>query len=546
MKGDDDMKVSDFIQFDILKDGQILAGQNGLNNEILNATLIDAPDGYKLCTYGNFVLSTGFPFIDKQGWEIGMLKFLKVLVKKQCTGLGIKMGRYIPYLTDEIISFADKHKFPIISIPLHLKWSEIIISIINGVNKPNHYKLEMNQNIYTAFHNHLKKKESLEKLAQLLESIVESPVTIYIRKQNKKIDSQENLLDISEIEKVISKTSYHQYHKVQQLKKLNKDMLVRWIINTEQDFLEGAIIIWKNYLQMETWERIALEQAAVITALEIEKHRSISDSLQKLKNDFLLKLVSTDIMPEATINSLANEVNWVINEHNKVVLLEWDIRRSVDKHETNIWMEKSSILEEIKNSLKLSGFENIPFGFDNKNRFLLLIPENINQDKVFEIISQTINRLNITSLYAGVGKLTEIDNLHSSYDQANTALKVAYNKYLSNPNNKLYLKFFDDLHIERILFSSNPKEEAMNFAKHLNEIIEYDNSRNGELMTTLKTFLASNCNFDDTAAELYIHKNTVRYRINMIHKLTDLNPIKIKDQLILYLALTALETQTLK
>lgn len=538
------MKVSDFIQFDILKDGQILAGRNGLNNEILNATLIDAPDGYKLCTNGNFVLSTGFPFIENQNWEAGMLKLLKVLINKNCAGLGIKMGRYIPHLTEKIISFANSNNFPIISLPLHLKWSEIIISIVDEVNKPAQQQLEMNHNIYAAFHNHLKNRESLESLAQLLESIVGCPVTIYVRKLNKKIDSQKSPLDNLDIEEVMSTISYQQYHKVQHIKKFGKDLLVRWIINIEQNFLEGAIIIWNKHVQMKTWERIALEQTAIITALEIEKIRSVLNTQQNFKNDLLLKLVNQDAMPLATINSRTNEVNWNITEYNKILLLEWGAKTEILKNKTNNHIKKSSILEEIKNTLKLSGLKNIPIGFDNNNRFLMIIPDNIDQKKVFESIDQTISRLNITSLFAGLGNPTRVDYLYSSYIQADTALKVSHNKNLSNANIRLYLKLFDDLHIERILFSSNPRKEVMEFISYLNKIIEYDSSRNGDLILTLKAYLANNCNFDDTAKELYIHKNTVRYRINMIHKLTGLNPLNVKDQLILYLALTALEAQT--
>ncbi|MCM1894391.1 MULTISPECIES: helix-turn-helix domain-containing protein [Dorea] len=39
-----------------------------------------------------------------------------------------------------------------------------------------------------------------------------------------------------------------------------------------------------------------------------------------------------------------------------------------------------------------------------------------------------------------------------------------------------------------------------------------------------------------TCDKLYLHKNTLQYKLNRIHKITGLNPRKFQDAVLLYLA----------
>lgn len=52
----------------------------------------------------------------------------------------------------------------------------------------------------------------------------------------------------------------------------------------------------------------------------------------------------------------------------------------------------------------------------------------------------------------------------------------------------------------------------------------------------LATYFASNLSLQTTAETLFIHKNTVQYKLNRIHHLTGLNPRVFEDAVVLYLA----------
>src|SRR5699024_11055947 len=54
------------------------------------------------------------------------------------------------------------------------------------------------------------------------------------------------------------------------------------------------------------------------------------------------------------------------------------------------------------------------------------------------------------------------------------------------------------------------------YRNHLDPILTIENPKRKELLTTLKMFLECNLNFKETAEALYLHPNTVRYRIEQI------------------------------
>ena len=52
---------------------------------------------------------------------------------------------------------------------------------------------------------------------------------------------------------------------------------------------------------------------------------------------------------------------------------------------------------------------------------------------------------------------------------------------------------------------------------------EYDLANDSALLMTLQAYIENGLNAKETAAELYLHRNTVNYRLNKIRELTDVN-----------------------
>jgi purine catabolism regulator len=55
----------------------------------------------------------------------------------------------------------------------------------------------------------------------------------------------------------------------------------------------------------------------------------------------------------------------------------------------------------------------------------------------------------------------------------------------------------------------------------LRPLLDYDAEHGGQLVETLDVFLRNDCATGPAAEELFVHRNTLRYRLALIEKLTD-------------------------
>jgi len=71
----------------------------------------------------------------------------------------------------------------------------------------------------------------------------------------------------------------------------------------------------------------------------------------------------------------------------------------------------------------------------------------------------------------------------------------------------------------------------------LGPLRDYDDRHNAELMTTLRSFLACDGSWSACASRMYVHVNTVRYRIGRIEALTGRDLSALADRVDFFLAL---------
>lgn len=124
-------------------------------------------------------------------------------------------------------------------------------------------------------------------------------------------------------------------------------------------------------------------------------------------------------------------------------------------------------------------------------------------------------------LATGMGRVvTDLVALRESYREAMHARSMA--ERLAEPN-PLY---FGNLSVYRLLSQLENSPELESFCRDLLEpLIEYDRAQNTRLLETLSAYFAHHTNLSRTASALYLHRNTLLYRMKRIAEITrwDLN-----------------------
>jgi sugar diacid utilization regulator len=94
----------------------------------------------------------------------------------------------------------------------------------------------------------------------------------------------------------------------------------------------------------------------------------------------------------------------------------------------------------------------------------------------------------------------------------------------------------------RLLFrvlASHPEEVRSFYEDTVAPIVRYDDQYRTDLVGTLESYLAQNCNMNATAAAIYAHRHTVAYRLDRVKELTALDPMVSEDRERLGLGLKA-------
>ncbi|MHB8340672.1 MAG: PucR family transcriptional regulator [Mycobacteriales bacterium] len=81
-------------------------------------------------------------------------------------------------------------------------------------------------------------------------------------------------------------------------------------------------------------------------------------------------------------------------------------------------------------------------------------------------------------------------------------------------------------------------ERAVELAKdRLSPLVAHDRAHGGELIATVRAYLDCDASLQRTAKTLFVHRNTVTYRLARVRELTGLDPDVLADLFLLYAAL---------
>lgn len=176
----------------------------------------------------------------------------------------------------------------------------------------------------------------------------------------------------------------------------------------------------------------------------------------------------------------------------------------------------------------------IPVGF--MKYALLITCQDSNEQKRKEFISHKIqyilrhipksDRFNIL---VGVGGFYDfIRGVPISYVESEKA------ESFTRRTDPWSIVFFDDLRLDMLL-DGIPEERSENFVSKTLSLEAFSDPK--EVVETLSHFFACNQSINKTAERLFIHKNTLQYRLIKIKEITGYDPRVFEEAVLLYLAL---------
>lgn len=231
-------------------------------------------------------------------------------------------------------------------------------------------------------------------------------------------------------------------------------------------------------------------------------------TLDELRSSIVRILIFENESNKDTVNELIRQFRLELEEYVFVGIIQF--------HGMN---DPSFLPFNMQNVLLNHGIKLFTYLFPNQYVFIL----NQSQYNTF-IQSLTINLQSIKIKFSvGVGGVYTLDEITTSYKNAKLALKHALLKQISICE---YSKLDLEMLMEN-LDSSIRKDYAMKLIGKLTE----------EDIALLQVYYKNNLSLKMTAKELFIHKNTLQYRLNKITEIINLDPRDFHDSVKIYVAL---------
>ncbi|WP_110926244.1 PucR family transcriptional regulator [Bacillus massiliglaciei] len=182
--------------------------------------------------------------------------------------------------------------------------------------------------------------------------------------------------------------------------------------------------------------------------------------------------------------------------------------------------------------------------FTDQNHILILHGSRVHSSDsltsgALELTETVLNQFYPHKMYAGIGnEYSSILQMRRSYIEAMEVIKAA--AFIGTSEHLPYE--FNKLGIFRYLepiWEYQKKTDYQN--ENLASLQQKDEESQTKLIQTLEIYLLNNCKIKPTAEKLYIHPNTLKYRLNQIAELTSIDFTDFHSRMQLYIEIQLLK-----
>lgn len=233
---------------------------------------------------------------------------------------------------------------------------------------------------------------------------------------------------------------------------------------------------------------------------------------RRYREDFILQLIKNNLSESQQIKQ-AQFFSFELNVERQVVIIQLN-QPSVENVQQLVGYFESY-------------FSTLEIAIDADKRIILLWNNEISSS--FYKIKPSFLKRNEYKIAVGL-RCYFAKDLHLSYQAALSTLDYGKKAY---PRKTIYI--FEKNKLPALLNNMTHSWYVEELLMPIEKLIEQDTKK--VLFKTLKQYFLSNCDLDLTAQHLFIHINTLRYRLNKIEQITGLSFNKIDEKFVLYLSI---------
>lgn len=520
----------------------VLNTRANLSRQVFSVDSTETPDVSDYISENTMIITTGMAFRDDPGH---LSEFITMLNKKPVPALAIKLERFISHIPQSVIDTADALHFPLLLIPRESTLGTIshrILSYIwNSQAKTLSGAIEINREFSRFVLRNAPVSELISHLSQMLHrSILFISPFLEVETQSilDDIDPQTVKQTLTMIRSHYLGTRCRRQHNLFHIDgKTEGDASVSVFpvaVDSHQKYL---LAVFNAKKIPYPFSELVLEQVTIPIAFVQYKYQMIESGALLEKKKFFRLVSSAQNDPETFPLMLATYDSWYgltsSNFYQAIIVGIDNLNSYEEPHQVFSiiyrWLEREALVKFPDAAV---------FPTDKENHLAIVLQRPV------ENISDLLNGLNNKlgsflpfSLSFSIGNnVTGLDSLWFSYLKA----LEAYNKAAENGESHFIKQYFAQG--IRDIVQLIPSDHAKHFSKYVLKELTYPKTKlNRELRQTLTVFMNNQGDLSKTAQEAYLHRNTVRYRIEKVRAIlgADLDNPEVSMNIRLALLFTA-------
>ncbi|MGE7767027.1 PucR family transcriptional regulator [Peribacillus sp. NPDC096540] len=494
----------------------IIAGSSGIKRQVKWVHCMEVTQISHLLNGNELILTTGLGWKDCDGT---FLSFLNQLIQCNAAGLCIEIGTHTMAVPQCVIDLADEHQFPIILFHQEVPFVEITQDIHSLIINKQYQMISNLENYSQQLNKNLLEIDHYEPILKFLHSYLNVQV-ILIFNEN----------DIASIPKIKKKITYQMLVEVNEEKRtLNKTVLRQPIQVLGENYAE--LLICSSDRELTDFDSLILDRTATALAQHLLRELYIEEKKMSEESKWLTNWIEGEYSDEA-IRERLSYIDPKMQLDGGIVCI---CKQHPRYNKSSAKLDGTYFKIMFRTVFEQYGFQ--IFSMEVHQHLVFILGDNRSSEDWKERVTSALDRImkmdvsgrnRMSLLTIGFGKYVQkLSEIYKSYEMARETLLLQ--DTLPEENRSF---FYQDLHMYRMISLINKHgnlEETVH--EYLGPVIEYDKQNNGELMPTLKTYLACNGSKQETSKQLFIVRQTLYHRLEKLEKLLGSNFMRSDQRL---------------
>jgi purine catabolism regulator len=507
----------------------LAAGEEGADVPVRWVHISELLDPTPWLSGGELLLTTGIQL----DTEARQREFVRLLAGRHLAGLGFGIGFTHERLPDAVVEEAAIAGFPLFEVPYELPFIALTEKAFTRIVNEQYEVLQRGIAIHKRLERIVLEERGLDEVVRALASATGGAITVLtargepIASKHFRRDLPAAALDEVREEARRRSVAAGQGAEATEFAPGHPDLEGRALVLPVSTRGRGAPQAWlvaaRDAGKLGDFERLILQQAATVVALELMRQRAMRDTERRLAGDVLAEAL-TGRLSEAELTARMRPFG--VGSQAAVLVFSEEAGRAAEAE------------ADLDRFLADAGVGAL---VAPRATLLCAVVDARDGLDAVELAGRARDALapEYGPLRAAASRSAPVGALRRSFHEARCALEAAM---LAN-GHAPEVASYRDLGAFELLLSLQDDEALRLYCDSVLGPLE-DGEYGDELIRSLEAFIEQNGQWERAARELYCHRHTLRYRIRRVEQLTGRDLSSARDRIEFWLALRARELVT--